>query len=205
MKRPYCVALTGGIGSGKSLVARRFGELGVEVIDTDVISRQLTASDGAAMPAIRAGFGADFIASDGGLDRVRMRERVFADPVARGRLEAILHPLIRDRVAETVAASPAPYVLIVVPLLLETGAYGDLADRILVVDCEPAQQIERVVRRDGMPETTARAVLAAQIDRTGRLAAADDVIDNRGDPASLVARVAELHRAYLDAAAARRA
>lgn len=202
MKRPYCVALTGGIGSGKSLVSRQFAGLGVEVIDTDVLAREMTATGGPAMASIRAGFGPEYVAPDGSLERGRMRERVYADPEARRRLEAILHPLIRRRVAESLAESAAPYVLVVVPLLLETTAYDELIDRVLVVDCEPEQQIERVMRRDGVTAEMARAILAAQTSRERRLAAADDVIGNQGAPGDLAARVGDLHQAYLLAARA---
>ncbi|MDD5363947.1 MAG: dephospho-CoA kinase [Gallionellaceae bacterium] len=197
------MALTGGIGSGKSLVSRQFAGLGVEVIDTDVIARELTAAGGSAMAPIRAGFGPGHVAEDGSLDRGRMRERIYADPEARRRLEAILHPLIRRRVAEALAVSAAPYVLVVVPLLLETAAYDELIDRVLVVDCAPEQQIERVVRRDGVTAEMARAMLAAQTSRERRLAAADDVIDNQGAPGDLAARVGALHQSYLLAARAR--
>ncbi|MDD3529320.1 MAG: dephospho-CoA kinase [Gallionellaceae bacterium] len=200
MTRPYCVGLTGGIGSGKSRVASLFAEFGAGVVDTDLIARELTAPGGAAMAAIRAGFGAGVVACDGGLDRAAMRRLVFADAGARRRLEAILHPLIRARAAAAVAAATAPYVLLVVPLLIETGAYGGLLDRVLVVDCSPARQIERVMRRDGVTAATAQAMLAAQAGRAERLAAADDVIDNEGEPEHLAAAVAALHRAYLQAA-----
>lgn len=205
MKRPYCVALTGGVGSGKSRVAGLFAGLGAEVVDTDLIARRLTGPGGAAMAAIQAAFGPGYVAPDGGLDRARMRAAVFADPALRGRLEAILHPLIRDQAAAALAASTAAYVVLVVPLLVETGAYGELADRVLVVDCRPARQIERVVRRDGIDAGLAAAMVAAQVDRARRLAAADDVIDNDGDPDALPARVAELHRSYLTAAGQRQA
>jgi len=200
MKRPYCVGLTGGIGSGKSLVAELFSALGAEVVDTDVIARALTSVDGLAMAPIRAAFGSDFIAADGSLDRARMRDRVFADPGARQSLEAILHPLIRARVCEKLSLSTAPYVLLAVPLLVETAAYDALIDRVLVVDCEPEQQIERVTRRDGISATMAEAVMAAQASRVARLAAADDVVDNRGDPRELSARVLALHLTYISAA-----
>ena len=161
MTRPYCVALTGGIGSGKSLIARQFAELGAEVIDTDIIARELTGPGGLAMPAIGEAFGADYVSADGSLERGRMRATVFADPAARRRLEAILHPLIRDRAAACLARSNAPYVLLVVPLLLETAAYTDLVDRVLVVDCDPAQQVERVTRRDGLSIALVESMMAA--------------------------------------------
>jgi dephospho-CoA kinase len=200
MNRRYCVALTGGVGSGKSRVADLFAGLGAEVVDTDVIARELTAADGDAMAAIRAAFGPDYVLAEGGLDRARMRAKVFAEPAARQRLEAILHPRIRARAAEMLSASSGPYVLLVVPLLVETDAYANLLDRVLVVDCLPVQQIERVVRRDGVPEAMARAMVAAQVDRSRRLAVADDVIDNSGARSALDAQVARLHQAYLKAA-----
>lgn len=202
MKRPYCVVLTGGIGSGKSLVARCFADLGVEVIDTDVIARALTAPGGAAMAAIRGQFGADYVAADGSLERARMREAVFHDAAARQRLEAILHPLIRERVQAGLGLSASPYVVLVVPLFVEAGAYHGLADRVLVVDCDPAQQIGRVARRDGLAETMVAAIMAAQATREARLAVADDVIDNRGDMTAVTTAVAKLHQAYLRRAGA---
>jgi dephospho-CoA kinase len=199
MRRPYRVALTGGIGSGKSMVARLFADLGAEVVDTDVIARRLTAPGGLAMAEVGAEFGPDCLAADGSLDRARMRARVFADPGARRRLEAILHPLIRVQVEAALAASAAPYVLVVVPLLFETGAYDGLIDRVLVVDCAPGQQVERVMRRDGVSAGQAQAILAAQASRERRLAGADDVLDNGGDPAALADHVRRLHQAYLGA------
>lgn len=197
MKRPYCVALTGGIGSGKSQVSAAFAGLGVEVIDTDLIARELTAPGGAAIPLLRQVFGDASLLPDGSLDRKQMRELIFREPEARIRLEGILHPLIRARVAQRLEESVAPYVLMVVPLLAESGnVYRELTDRVLVVDCDPAQQVERLMRRDGASESMARAILAVQASREQRLALADDIIDNRSDLAALEAKVMELHRAY---------
>ena len=147
---PFCVGLTGGIGSGKSVAARMFGELGAAVVDTDAIAHELTRPGGRAMAAIRRGFGAEYIAAGGGLDRARMRRLVFRDAGAKKRLEAILHPLIRRRSRARIAAARRPYVLIVVPLLLETGAYSDLIDRVLVVDCDEERQIARAMARSGL-------------------------------------------------------
>lgn len=200
MKRPYCVGLTGGVGCGKSIVANLFSELGVDVVDTDLIARALTARDGGAMMAIRTAFGDDCLTPDGALDRARMRAKVFTDTAARHRLEAILHPMIRARAEAALVSALTPYVILVVPLLLETAAYHDLVDRILVVDCEPAQQIARIMGRDGLTDSLAKGILAAQASRESRLAVADDVIDNRGAANALRGQVEALHRLYLSAA-----
>lgn len=200
MTRPYCVALTGGVGSGKSLVSRLFADQGVGIIDTDLISRQLTSPDGAAMTAIVAEFGPEYRMPDGSLDRVRMRKTVFDDPGARLRLEAILHPMICQCAFDQLRAASTGYVLLVVPLLVESRAYVDMYDRVLVVDCDPGQQVERVQLRDGISSDLARAIVAAQSSRQQRLGLADDVIDNAGAPEQLEARVAVLHRSYLHAA-----
>ena len=193
----FCVGLTGGIGSGKSRAAALFAESGAAVVDTDAIAHELTGADGAAMPAIRAAFGIAVIAADGSLNRAAMRARVFSDPGERQRLEHVLHPLIRERARERVLQSAAPYVLLVVPLLLETGAYRDLVDRVLVVDCPESRQIARTLARSGLAEDAVRAIMAAQLPRAERLAHADDVIRNDGDMAHLQAQVLNLHRQYL--------
>jgi dephospho-CoA kinase len=194
----YCVGLTGGVGSGKSTAAELFAEQGADLVDTDAIAHTLTAADGAAMAAIEATFGHVVIAADGSLDRAAMRDRVFADAEARRRLERILHPLIRDEARRQVAASRAPYVILIVPLLVENlDAYRDEMARIAVVDCDEQQQIERTARRPGVTIAQARAILAAQSPRAARLAIADDIIDNRGERIELKARVAQLHQRYL--------
>jgi dephospho-CoA kinase len=195
------VGLTGGIGSGKSAAADAFARHGAAVVDVDLISHELTRSGGDAMPAIRAAFGEGAIDSAGALDRAAMRQLVFSDPVARGRLEAILHPLIRQESdARCAAASDAPYVILVVPLLVESGSFKDRVHRVAVVDCDEATQIARVVARSGMsPEQVAR-IMAAQISRGVRLVAADDVIDNGNDFATLARQIAELDRKYRDLA-----
>ena len=191
------VGLTGGIGSGKSTVADLFAELGVPVIDTDAIAHELTAARGAAMPAIVASFGIELVAADGALDRRRMRELVFADHEAKRRLEAILHPMIRgESEARCRAASGAHYLLLVVPLLVEAAAYRERVDRTLVVDCEEALQISRVMAR-GLTAKEVSAIMATQASRKRRLAAADDVILNNGEFADLNAQVMLLHRRYL--------
>jgi len=201
---PFVVGLTGGIGSGKSTVADLFAALGAGIVDTDVIAHRLTGPDGAAMPAIRARFGDAVIAPDGRLDRQAMRDRAFADPDARKALEAILHPLIRQEADRQVVASEAPYVMLVVPLLVESGSYRQRVDRVLVVDCAPETQVQRTMARSGLTRDAVLRILAAQATREARLAAADDVVDNDGPPAQLAPRVAALHARYSAEAAARR-
>ncbi|MBI2306068.1 MAG: dephospho-CoA kinase [Rhodocyclales bacterium] len=196
----YVVGLTGGIGSGKSTVAGLFVAHGAALVDTDAVAHALTAPGGAAMPALRAAFGDAVVRADGALDRAAMRARVFTEPAAKARLEGILHPLIRAEADRQVHATSAPYVILAVPLLVESGSYGERCDRILVVDCAEATQLARVVARNGMSEAEVRAIMATQVTRAARLAAADDVIDNDGPPDSLPAQVDRLHRAYLGAA-----
>lgn len=193
------VGLTGGIGSGKSTVADLLVERGAALVDTDRIAHELTAPGGAAIEAIRASFGDDVIVSDGRMDRAAMRARAFSDPQARQRLEAILHPMIRARTDAGVLAAieaGAPYVLVAVPLLIESGRGAGRWDRILVVDCPPSVQIERVMQRSRLPLEQVEAILAAQASREARLAAADDVIDNSGDLDSLRPQIETIHRRY---------
>lgn len=198
----FRVGLTGGIGSGKSTVAEWFAAAGVPVIDTDLIARALTAPGAAALDSIRAAFGESVIRADGTLDRAALRQRVFADPESRRRLEAILHPPIRDAVEQALAALAAPYVLIVIPLLVETGACRDLLNRVLVVDCPEHLQVERVIARSGLSRDQVMAIIVAQSARADRLAAADDLIVNAGSPEALRDQVAELHQRYQALAAA---
>lgn len=199
----FTIGLTGGIGSGKSAAAARFAELGVPVIDTDVIARELTRPGRPALDAIRASFGDAVIAADGSLDRPVLRRRVFADAAARRRLEVILHPLVLHEVKARLAALSAPYAVAVIPLLVETGAYGSLLDRIAVVDCPEELQIARTVARSGLAREEVGAVLAAQATRSARVAAADDVIVNTGTLAALRDEVDALHQCYLTLAAER--
>jgi dephospho-CoA kinase len=195
---PFCVGLTGGIGSGKSSAADIFRELGAAVVDTDEIAHELTRSGGAAIAAIRREFGEEYIAADGGLDRAKMRQLVFGDPRARQRLEGVLHPLIRkESRARIASAQEQPYVLIVVPLLLETGAYRELINRVVVVDCDEAVQLARTRRRSGLSSEEVRAIMAAQLPRAERLAAADDVLHNDGGMDTLRRQVEALHAQYL--------
>ena len=191
------VGLTGGIGSGKTTVANHFAELGVTLVDTDLIAHQLTGPGGMAMPAIQAEFGATVIAADGRLDRAAMRQIAFSDPAARRRLEAILHPLIRQESERQLAAATSPYAILVVPLLVEGGKPRERAQRVLVVDCQPQTQIDRVMKRNNLPREQVEAILAAQASRAQRLAAADELIDNDGAPDTLAQRVRTLHERYL--------
>lgn len=198
----FVVGLTGGIGSGKSTVADLFVAQGAGLVDTDAIAHALTAPGGAAIEPLRASFGDGFIAADGALDRARMRAHVFADASARSRLEALLHPLIRDEARRRVEASVAPYVVLAVPLLVEAGNWRERCHRVLVVDCPVEQQRARVMARSSLSAEEADRIIAAQATRAQRLAAADDVIDNSGPPQTLPARVDALHHRYLTLAAA---
>jgi dephospho-CoA kinase len=193
----FVVGLTGGIGSGKSAAADGFAALGIAVVDTDAIAHQLTAASGAAMSALVAEFGPEVAMPDGALDRARVRRLVFADPAARGRLEGILHPLIRQQAAADCRGATSPYVILAVPLLVESGTYRERCQRIVVVDCPESLQISRVMARNALPEAEVRAIMAAQASREQRLAVADDVLANDGDLAHLQAQVARLHRKYL--------
>ncbi|WP_375057193.1 dephospho-CoA kinase [Zobellella sp. DQSA1] len=193
----YVVGLTGGIGSGKSTVAALFAELGVEVIDADIIAREVVAPGEPALAAIAEHFGPDVINADGNLDRRALRERVFTRPEQKDWLNALLHPRIRQRMVAACAAARSPYCLLVVPLLVENGL-TPLANRVLVVDVSPEQQLARTVKRDHSSEQQIRAIMAAQASREQRLAAADDVVDNSGaELAGVKAAVAALHQKYL--------
>jgi len=193
----YVVGLTGGIGSGKTTVADRFASLGAAVVDTDAIAHELTTAGGAAMPAIAAAFGERVMLADGALDRAAMRRLVFSDGAAKNRLEAIVHPLIRDESeARCRAAIAAPYVLVVVPLLVESGFFRARFARILVVDCDAATQLARVMARNGLSADEVRAIMATQASRAERLAAADDVIDNSGDRDAVNAQITALDQRY---------
>ena len=194
----FVVGLTGGIGAGKSAVSERFARLGVPVVDTDVIARELTVSGGEALPAIREAFGNSVFTRADELDRAALRRQVFADPAARARLEAILHPLIRRAAGQRLAALDAPYALLVVPLLLETGAYADIVQRTLLVDCPESIRVERVMARSALTRAEVVAIVAAQVHDEARRAVADDKIDNTGGLDALDAAVAELHVRYLE-------
>lgn len=193
----YLIGLTGGIGCGKTRAANLFAEQGAEIIDSDEIAHRLTRSGGMAIEPIRRAFGSGFVTPDGALDRGKMRALAFSDPPAKRRLEAILHPLIRAETAKSIAASRAPYALLVAPLLLETGAYRKIIDRLLVVDCAEETQIARTMARSHLSREEVLAIMATQTSRKARLAAADDVITNDGDLEGLQRQVAALHEKYL--------
>ena len=193
----FSVGLTGGIGSGKTTVADMFGALGASLVDTDAIAHALTAPHGAAMPALVAEFGADFATPDGALDRAKMRELVFADPGARARLEAILHPRIREATAAAAAIATGPYVIFVVPLLIESGTWRERVTRVLAIDCSKETQVARVMARNNLAEAQVRAIMAAQVTRAQRLAAADDVVLNDDSLEALQPQVERLHAFYL--------
>ena len=194
------VGLTGGIGSGKSAAADEFARLGAAIVDTDAIAHQLTERGGAAVPEVEKLFGPQFVV-DGAMDRKRMREHVFADPDAKRKLERLLHPMLREesgrRIAAVVREKSDPYVIHVVPLLIESPDYRQRVGRVLVVDCPEETQVERVRARSGMAEDDVRRIMRTQAPRAERLAAADDVIDNGGSRDALRKQVAALHQKYL--------
>ena len=199
----FAVGLTGGIGSGKSTVADLFAKRGVTLVDTDVIAHRITAPQGLAMPSIATEFGPSFVAEDGSLDRARMRALVFSDENARKRLEAITHPLIRAETERQRQQAPGPYVIVVVPLLVESGSWKTRVNRVLAVDCSVETQIARVMRRNAFTREQVLAIIARQATREARLAAADDVIvnDNRSLE-ELDVDVDQLHRTYVSLAGA---
>jgi len=195
--KPYTIGLTGGIGSGKSAVAALFAKQGIAVIDTDEIAHELTRPGGAAIEPIRAAFGAGAIGADGALDRAKMRKLVFGNLAEKKELEAILHPLIREESLRRGERASSPYSILVIPLLAEGGIDRSRYERVLVVDCTEAQQIERAMRRSGLSESEVRDILAGQATREQRLSLADDVIDNRGPPEALERQVSRLNQKYL--------
>jgi dephospho-CoA kinase len=194
---PFSIGLTGGIGSGKSTVADMFAARGATIVDTDLIAHRLTAPHGPAMPAIVAEFGPGFADAAGALDRARMRSLVFSDAGAKARLEAILHPRIRDAALAAAAAASGCYVIYAVPLLIESGTWRERVTRILAVDCPEEVQIARVMARNNLPESQVRAIMAAQVSRQARLAAADDVIENSAGIEALAPQIDRLHDLYL--------
>lgn len=195
---PLLIGMTGGIGSGKTTVAELFARRGARIIDTDVLSRNLTQAGGAAIAPIRATFGNTYIGQDGAMDRGRMRELVFSAPDAKTRLETILHPLIYAQARQD-AAQPtsAPYTLLIVPLLAESGIYRKLVQRILVVDCPEETQLQRTMQRSGLERAAAQAIMSHQASRGERLRLADDVILNDGNLEDLSMQVTRMHEKYL--------
>ncbi len=192
------VGLTGGIGCGKSTVAELFAARGAGIVDTDLIARALTTSDGGAMSAIRQSFGADFVLPDGSLDRARVRQHIFTDATAREKLEGLLHPLILTTSKQqlTQLALGHPYLLLVVPLLARSPEFRQLCERILVVDCDRATQLARIMPRDAINEIEANAIIAAQTPRDAQLVLADDVIRNDGPASALATQIEALDRQY---------
>jgi len=190
------IGLTGGIGSGKSAAADEFARLGATVVDTDAIAHELTQKGGAAVPEVERIFGKDYIAA-GAMDRRKMRDHVFADPAAKRKLEQLLHPMIREESARRIAAATTPYVVHVVPLLIESPDYRRRVNRVLVIDAPEEIQVARVRERSRLSEDEVRAIMRTQVPRAARLAAADDVIDNGGSRDALRNQVADLHQKYL--------
>jgi len=195
--RSYCVGLTGGIGSGKSTVARLLADHGAGLVDTDLIAHQLTSVSGRAMPALKEAFGLNAIAADGALHREYMRKLAFSDPTAKAKLEAILHPMIREEVGLQLSSVRADYALLVVPLLVESKHYQSLCNRIIVVECPDDIQIRRVVARNGLSEAEVRRIMAAQSSPDARRAIADELVDNSGSLEDLTFLVESLHERLL--------
>lgn len=198
----FVVGLTGGIGSGKSAAADEFAALGASIVDTDAIARELTDKGGAALAHIERLFGAAFLDASGAMNRKKMRDHVFADPAAKQALENLLHPLIREESARRIAEASGPYVVHVVPLLLESPGYRSRVDRVLVVDASEQAQLARVRERSGLSADEVRAIMRTQVSRAERLAGADDVIDNSGSLEALRKQVGALHQKYLQFARA---
>ena len=197
----YVVGITGGIGSGKTAVSQRFQALGIEVADCDVAARRVVEPNQPALGKIADRFGADILNDDGTLNRAELRDRVFQDENARRWLELLLHPLINRWVRDVLHGATSPYAILVNPLMRQRDPR---ADRILVVDVPESVQLERTMRRDGVPKSQVRSILASQLDRSSRLRLADDVIVNDGGLADLHAAVDRLHQRYLGLAAADR-
>ena len=193
----YVVAITGGIGSGKTTIANQFAALGIEVVDADLIAREVVAPGTPALAAITSHFGPEILTEQGLLDRRVLRERIFSDQAAKSWLNALLHPIIRSEMLRQCAAVSSPYCLLVVPLLVE-NRLTELADRVLVIDVDEATQIERTCHRDGVSREQAQAILASQANRSERLAMADDVLDNQsGTTETIRERILALHETYL--------
>ncbi|CNH57850.1 dephospho-CoA kinase [Yersinia thracica] len=197
----YIVALTGGIGSGKSTVANAFANLGVPLVDADIIARQVVEPGMPALAAIVSRYGEIILQADGALNRAVLREKIFSEPQEKAWLNSLLHPLIQRETQRQLASIDESYALWVVPLLVENGLHHR-ANRVLVVDVAPEIQLARTMARDGITRQQAEHILASQASRQQRLACADDIIDNSGDPSIIAPQVASLHQQYLKLAAA---
>lgn len=191
------IGLTGGIGSGKTSSTRFFTAEGVAVIDTDNIAHELTEPQGVAIPNIQKSFGSNYITADGQLDRKKMRSMIFSNTDSRKQLEAILHPLIQNEVMRRIEVASSPYIIIVIPLLLETGSYNKIITRILVIDCDEEYQITRTISRNELSEQEVRTIMATQKSRQERLNQADDIIVNNADISDLQRQVKIQHNKYL--------
>ena len=197
--KSLCVGLTGGIGCGKSTVARLFAAQGAAIVDTDEIAHQLTQANGLAIPPIRTLFGTGYLTETGALDGAKMRQLIFSYSSAKHRLDNILHPMILEQSrGQVTAGSDRPYVILMAPLLLENPSFLELTDRVLLTHCSEQNQIFRVSGRSGLDETEIRAIIAQQISSEERLARADDIIQNDGSPNDLTNQVAALHLRYLN-------
>jgi dephospho-CoA kinase len=198
----YVIAMTGGIGAGKSEAAKIFLSLGIPIVDVDIISRELTTAGHPVMTKIADAFGKDFVTADGSLNRTAMRERIFAVEADRKKLESILHPVIHEKaLLELDKNREAPYQVLAIPLFFETNRYNGVVKRTLLVDCEEVQQISRTMQRSGMSESTVCSIIASQASRSYRRALANDIIDNTGTFEELALKVKEKHEKYLQACA----
>lgn len=193
----FIVGLTGGIGCGKSSASKFFSDLGIDVIDTDVIARKLTQSGGSAISMIQETFGDSFITPDGALDRNKMRDLIFSNSAARLKLEEVLHPLILKETALQIEQTRSPYTILVVPLLFETNDYSSIIQRTLIIDCDEQQQLSRTMARSHLSQQAVRTIMATQISRKFRLEKADDIIINNQDIDYLRTQVLRLHHQYL--------
>lgn len=199
-QQPFTVGLTGGIGAGKTTVSHLFEEMGIEVIDTDMIAREIVLPGSPVLDSIEQEFSPRLLRADGSLDRTALRRIVFNDAAKRRRLESITHPAIRDASLRRLSQVASPYAILVVPLLFETG-FDRLVNRVLVIDALESEQIERVMRRDGSDLELIQRMIGSQMSRRDRLARADDILNNQNNASDLAQQTNKLHRAYLKMAA----
>lgn len=192
----FIVGVSGGIGSGKTTVTDAFAQFGIEIVDADVIAREVVEPGSDALGHIQQHFGDEILLSDGGLDRAALRQRIFADETQKAWLNQLLHPLIRQRIEAQLEAATSPYAILSAPLLLE-NKLTHLCDRVLIIDVSEATQVQRTVARDHNNKDQVRAIMRSQVSRDQRLAVADDVIDNNGSPEATLAQVRTLHQRYL--------